>query len=164
MLTITIITVAYNSEKTIADTLRSVSKQTYPHIEHIIVDGGSKDNTMSVVREFKHITKTISEPDYGVYDAMNKGLRMATGNVIGFLNSDDIYADDMVLERIANVFESKDIDSLYSDLDFFENHADNVVRVWNAGLVKPRRKKIRLQTIFSPSESIFLICPPTVFK
>ena len=139
MLTITIITVAYNSEKTIADTLKSVSNQTYPHIEHIVVDGGSKDNTLSIVQKFKHITKTISEPDYGVYDAMNKGLRMATGDVIGFLNSDDIYADNMVLERIANVFELKNIDSLYSDLDFFENHADNVVRVWNAGLVKRRR-------------------------
>lgn len=139
MLTITIITVAYNSEKTIADTLQSVSEQTYPHIEHIVIDGGSKDNTLSIIRGFKHVTKIVSEPDYGVYDAMNKGLQHATGDIIGFLNSDDIYADSMVLERIANVFELKNTDSLYSDLEFFAENANNVVRVWNAGLVKRKR-------------------------
>ena len=139
MLTITIITVAYNSQKTIADTLKSVSEQTYPYIEHIVVDGGSKDNTLAIVNGFQHIKKVISEPDNGVYDAMNKGLRHATGDIVGFLNSDDIYADNMVLERIANVFELKDIHSLYSDLEFFENNPNNVVRVWNAGLVKRRR-------------------------
>ena len=139
MLKITIITVAYNSEKTIMETLQSVHSQTYPNIEHIVVDGGSKDSTLSIVGRFRHITKTISEPDYGIYDAMNKGLRMATGDIIGFLNSDDIYADDLVLERIANVFELKNTDSLYSDLEYFDNNANNVVRVWNAGLVKRKR-------------------------
>jgi glycosyltransferase involved in cell wall biosynthesis len=139
MLTISIITVAYNSEKTIRDTLLSISRQSYPNVEHIIVDGGSKDSTMSIVKEFSHIHKVISEPDKGVYDAMNKGLRLATGDVIGFLNSDDMYTDNRALERIAQVFELKNTDSLYSDLEFFEGHADNVVRVWNAGLIKRRR-------------------------
>ena len=78
MFTISIITVAYNSEKTIRDTLSSVSRQTYPHIEHIVVDGGSKDNTLAIVQEFPHIKKVISERDKGVYDGMNKGLRLAT--------------------------------------------------------------------------------------
>ena len=139
MLTITIITVAYNSEKTIRDTLLSVSQQTYPHIEHIVVDGGSKDTTLAIVQEFPHIHKVISESDNGVYDAMNKGLKLATGDIIGFLNSDDMYADNYALERIAQVFELKNTDSLYSDLEFFKEHPDNVVRVWNAGLIKRRR-------------------------
>ncbi len=139
MFTISIITVAYNSEKTIRDTLSSVSRQTYPHIEHIVVDGGSKDNTLAIVREFPHIHKVISERDKGVYDGMNRGLRLATGDVIGFLNSDDMYADNYAIERIAQAFEQKNIDSLYSDLEFFEGQPDNVVRVWNAGLIKRRR-------------------------
>jgi glycosyltransferase involved in cell wall biosynthesis len=139
MITISIITVAYNSEKTIRDTLLSVSKQTNKNIEHIIVDGGSKDNTLAIVAEFPHIKKIISERDYGLYDAMNKGLRVATGDVIGFLNSDDIYADDRVLDRVAQVFELKNVSSLYSDLQFFEGHADNIVRVWNAGCLQRRR-------------------------
>jgi glycosyltransferase involved in cell wall biosynthesis len=139
MLTITIITVAYNSEKTIRDTLRSIRNQTYPHIEHIVVDGGSKDNTLSIVAGFNHIKTVVSEPDYGIYDAMNKGLSMATGDVIGFLNSDDVYADDMVLERVANVFEMRRVDSLYSDLEFFKDDVNDVIRVWNAGLIKRQR-------------------------
>lgn len=139
MLTITIITVAYNSEKTIRDTLLSVSKQTNKNIEHIIVDGGSKDRTLDIVAEFPHVSKVISERDYGIYDGMNKGLRLATGDVIGFLNSDDIYADDLVLDRVAQVFELKNVNSLYSDLEFFEGQADNVVRVWNAGALQRRR-------------------------
>jgi glycosyltransferase involved in cell wall biosynthesis len=139
MITISIITVAYNSEKTIRDTLLSVSQQTHANIEHIVIDGGSKDATLAIIKEFPHIQKVVSEPDSGVYDAMNKGLRLATGDVIGFLNSDDIYADNRALERIAQVFELKNTDSLYSDLEFFEGNADNVVRIWNAGLIKRRR-------------------------
>ena len=139
MLKISIITVAYNSGKTIHQTLRSVARQTYPNIEHIVVDGGSKDNTMDIVRGFKHLTKVVSEKDYGIYDGMNKGLALATGDIVGFLNSDDIYADDMVLERVANVFELKDVDSLYSDLSFFEGEENNIKRIWNAGLIKRNR-------------------------
>lgn len=139
MITISIVTVTYNSEHTIRDTLLSVSQQTNKNIEHIIVDGGSKDNTLAILAEFPHVSKIISERDYGIYDAMNKGLNIATGDVIGFLNSDDIYADDKVLDRVANVFELKNVSSLYSDLEFFEGTADNIVRVWNAGALQRRR-------------------------
>jgi glycosyltransferase involved in cell wall biosynthesis len=139
MLTISIITVTYNSAHTIRDTLLSVSEQTNKNIEHIIVDGGSKDNTLAIVAEFPHVSKIISERDYGIYDAMNKGLNIATGDVIGFLNSDDIYADDKVLDRISSVFELKNVNSLYSDLEFFEGTPDNVVRIWNAGALQRRR-------------------------
>jgi glycosyltransferase involved in cell wall biosynthesis len=139
MLKITIITTTYNSTKTVRDTLESVRRQTYPNIEHIVVDGGSKDDTLNVVKNFSHVKKVISERDYGVYDAMNKGISLATGDVIGFLNSDDIYADDSVIERIAHVFESKNVDSLYSDLDYFESSPQNVVRSWISGLCKRKR-------------------------
>lgn len=139
MLKISIITVAYNSEKTIRGTLQSIANQTYPNIEHIVVDGGSKDRTMDIVRSFNHIKKAVSEKDYGIYDGMNKGLALATGDIVGFLNSDDIYADDLVLERVANVFELKDVDSLYSDLSFFKETEDNITRIWNAGLIKRKR-------------------------
>ena len=139
MTTLSIITVTYNSEKTIRDTLNSVKNQTNQNIEHIIVDGGSKDGTLSIIAEFSHVKKVISEPDYGIYDGMNKGLKAATGDVIGFLNSDDMYADNMVLDRIAHVFELKNVSSLYSDLEFFEGSPDNVVRIWNAGSIQRRR-------------------------
>ena len=139
MITISIITVSYNSEKTIRNTLASVRTQTYPNIEHIVIDGGSKDRTLSIVKEFPHIQKVISEKDSGVYHAMNKGLQLATGDVIGFLNSDDMYSDNFALERIAQVFQKQNIDSLYSDLEFFKGDIDNVVRIWNAGHIKRRR-------------------------
>ncbi len=139
MLKISIITVAYNSEETIGGTLRSVANQNYPNIEHIVVDGGSKDSTMDIVRSFPHVALAVSERDRGIYDAMNKGLSLATGDVVGFLNSDDIYADSEVLERVANVFELKSVDSLYSDLAFFKDHEANITRVWNAGLIKRKR-------------------------
>jgi glycosyltransferase involved in cell wall biosynthesis len=136
MTTLSIITVTYNSEKTIRDTLESVSQQTCQNIEHIIVDGGSTDRTMAIVALFPHVKKVISEADYGIYDAMNKGLKLATGDVIGFLNSDDIYADNMVLDRVCSVFDLKNVSSLYSDLEYFEGNPNNVVRVWNAGSIQ----------------------------
>src|SRR6187551_1615082 len=90
-LTVSIITATYNSEKTIKHTLTSIASQDYRHIEHIIIDGQSTDNTLSIIREFPHVTKIISETDSGIYDAMNKGLQVCTGEIIGLLNSDDFY-------------------------------------------------------------------------
>lgn len=106
---ISIITATYNSEKTLKDTLESVLKQTYTNYEHIIIDGMSKDSTIKIVKEYedkyKGKLRYISEKDTGLYDAMNKGIKMATGDVIGILNSDDVYANETVLEKIANRFK-----------------------------------------------------------
>src|SRR6476661_6760728 len=97
---VSIITVTYNSSATIGDTLRSVCLQNYRNIEHILVDGGSRDGTLEIIRSFPHVSKCISENDNGIYDAMNKGLQMATGDIIGILNSDDMYAHPEVISRV----------------------------------------------------------------
>ena len=105
---ISIITATYNSASTIRDTLESVNAQTYPDIEHIIVDGKSRDNTLELVKQYgKRVTKIISEPDNGIYDAMNKGIKAATGDVIGILNSDDFFTSDDVISAIVFAFENK---------------------------------------------------------
>lgn len=119
---ISIITATYNSAKTVRDTFESVSKQTYKEIEYIVVDGASKDETVSIIKEyepkFEGRMRWISEPDKGLYDAMNKGIAMATGDVVGILNSDDFYTSDDVLERIANEMQQDDVDAVYSDIHF----------------------------------------------
>lgn len=133
---ITIITVCFNSAATIADTLHSVAAQTYPEIEHLIIDGGSKDQTLDIIRlHGAHVKQLVSERDGGIYDAMNKGLRLSTGDVVGFLNSDDMLADPQVIERIARALVSPDIDAAYGDLVFVDP-ADTrrVVRFWRSGL------------------------------
>lgn len=120
---ISIITVTYNSDKTLKDTLESVLKQTYKNYEHIIVDGLSKDNTMQIVKEYEEKyngkLKYISEKDFGIYDAMNKGIKIATGNVIGILNSDDIYAHEKVLEEIVEKFEQTNCARNICKLDIY---------------------------------------------
>lgn len=98
---ITIVTVAWNAAATIEDTLRSVAAQDYPNIEHIVVDGGSTDATMEIVGRFPHVARAVSERDKGIYDGMNKGLRLATGDAVGFLNSDDFYCRDDAVSLIA---------------------------------------------------------------
>lgn len=114
---ITIVTVCYNSERTIKTTLDSVKDQTYKNIEHLIIDGNSNDETLSIIKKYPHVMKTISESDKGIYDAMNKGIKLATGNVIGFLNSDDFYANNRVIYKVAREFENdQKIDACYSDL------------------------------------------------
>ena len=131
---ISIITVAYNSANTIGDTLDSVSCQTYPKIQHIIIDGCSTDRTLDVVRtKGKHISSVTSERDGGIYDAMNKGLILATGDVVGFLNSDDVFADRYAVERIAAAFHDPNTDLVYGDLVFVAR-ADltRIVRLWTS--------------------------------
>ena len=114
---VSIITVVYNRVDVIRDTIESVLNQTYKNIEYIIIDGASTDATMDVVNEYKDkISKIISEPDKGLYDAINKGLALAIGDVIGILNSDDFYIDEFVIEKIVNEFKEKKCDSLYADL------------------------------------------------
>jgi glycosyltransferase involved in cell wall biosynthesis len=131
---ISIITTTYNSAKTIRDTLACIQQQDYPLIEHIIVDGNSGDDTMEIVAEFSHVSKIISEKDNGIYEAMNKGLFLATGDVIGILNSDDIYSNDSIISNIAKEFEDENIDAVYADLQYVKhNNLNRVVRTWKSG-------------------------------
>ena len=132
---ISIITVTYNSEKTLAETLQSILAQSYYNIESIIIDGSSKDNTISIIKEYEPLfngkMKWVSEPDKGLYDAMNKGIHMATGDIIGILNSDDFYTDSNVLQDIALSFKNNKIDCLYGNLYFVDSIETNkVVRTW----------------------------------
>ncbi|MFR1530626.1 glycosyltransferase family 2 protein [Akkermansia sp.] len=131
---ISVITVCYNSVATLQDTLESVLRQTYPDVEYIVVDGASKDGTRGLIEKyapkFSGRMKWISEPDQGIYDAMNKGLRMAKGDVIGFLNADDYYQDNHVLSDIARVFcEHPETDAIHGNLDYI-NRERKVVRTW----------------------------------
>ena len=137
---ISLITVTYNSSKTLLDTLQSVLNQTYSDIEYIIVDGASKDSTVSIIEEyepkFNGRMKWISEPDKGLYDAMNKGIRMATGDVVGILNSDDLFMDNNVLADIAHAFDNN-TDAIFGNL-YFVNQEDvnQIVRVWKGSPYK----------------------------
>ena len=121
-----IITVAYNSAATIADCLASVASQTWP-CEHIIIDGASKDNTVEIVRRVSPSARIISEPDDGIYDAMNKGIRHSSGDIVGILNSDDFYIGPHVLEKVATLFRQSGVDALFADLVYVR--ADNLDRV-----------------------------------
>ena len=127
---ISLITAAYNSGSTLRDTLDSVLRQTWTDLEYIIVDGASRDSTMELVREyeprFEGRLRWISEPDKGIYDAMNKGLAMATGDVIGILNSDDFFSSDTILEQVATVMEDPDIDAVFGDIHFV--HPDDLTK------------------------------------
>ena len=135
MVKISIITVSYNSATTIADTLRSVVTQTYPDIEHLIIDGQSSDQTMQVVNANYHSKLVFnSEPDEGIYDAMNKGVRRATGEIIGILNSDDFYVHENVLNEVANSFlNDPTLDVVLGDVDFVKSgDLKNSVRTYQA--------------------------------
>ncbi len=131
---ISIITATFNSEKTIRSTLQSVDNQTYKNIEHIVIDGKSTDKTLEIVAKFSSVSKVISEKDSGVYFALNKGIKKASGDVIGFLHADDFFANDLILEKIAEKFKDTNADILYADLDYvaFENHK-KIIRHWKSG-------------------------------
>lgn len=131
---ISIITVSYNSAGTIRDTIESVLNQTYSDIEYILVDGASKDDTISIIKSYgTKISKLISEKDNGIYDAMNKGINVATGDVIGILNSDDFYSHSNVIKNVVQKFE-KDTDAVYGDLVYVSGADKNkIVRTWKAG-------------------------------
>lgn len=133
-MTISIITATYNSAATVRDTLESIARQSYPHIEHIIVDGLSKDNTLSIVKEYPHVKKAVSEKDKGIYDAMNKGIGLANGEVIGILNSDDLYISENVIENVMNRFLDPTIEAVYGDLQYVkQDDLNKIVRYWKAG-------------------------------
>jgi len=131
-----IITISFNSASTIKDTLLSVHQQSYRSFEHIIVDGASSDGTLDIIQNSpgEEKRKVISGPDAGIYNAMNKGLKIAQNSIIGFLNADDVFWDEHVLEKINNYFSNNDVEALYGNLVYIENVKNqNVVRVWKAG-------------------------------
>ncbi len=130
---VSIVTVCYNSEQFLEDAIQSVASQDYPHIEHILVDGNSSDGTLEIIKKHSDkISHWISEPDSGIYDAMNKGVKIATGEIVGILNSDDIYADDKIISTIVKQFE-KDIDAVFGDVFFVSpNDLERPVRHYSA--------------------------------
>jgi glycosyltransferase len=133
---ISIITAVFNNESTIADAIESVLSQKYDKLQYIVIDGASTDNTLKIINNYSSkISKIISEPDNGMYDALNKGIKSATGDVIGILNSDDFYANENVLSLVAEVFtENTDCDSVYGDLHYVSRgNIDNIVRYWESG-------------------------------
>jgi glycosyltransferase len=137
---VSVITISFNAKATIGKTLHSVVNQSYKNIEHIIVDGGSKDNTIEICKSFNHISKIKSEPDKGVYDAFNKGLKLASGDIVGFLNADDTFYNENSVQEIVNAFEQNETDIVYGNLDYI-NENGRVIRNWisrpyKKGLVK----------------------------
>lgn len=150
---ISIITVVYNNERTIKSAIDSVLSQANIDLEYIIVDGASKDNTMEVVRSYgKQIHKVVSEPDKGIYDAMNKGIGMATGDIIGILNSDDVYENGNTLRSVVELFELGNCDCVYGNLVYVkETDLNKVVRYW-----KPGRQKSFLTGWHTPHPTFFV--------
>ncbi len=134
MLTISIITVTYNAEKTLADCIKSVTSQTVD-AEHIIIDGMSSDDTMCIVKANKaKLAKIVSEPDSGLYDAMNKGINLATGDIVGILNADDLYPSSDTLKKVMSVFAKPEVDACYGDLLYVSaDNTDKIVREWVSG-------------------------------
>ena len=143
---ISIITVCFNAAGTIAKTLDSVASQTDVDIEHIVIDGGSKDGTLKILKDSEaQFSAFISEPDCGVYDAMNKGLRLATGDIIGFLNADDVFAHPMILRNISNHFGDKNIQAIFGDVEYFSaNNPEKVIRRYSSSRFTPKKLEIGL--------------------
>ena len=141
---ISLITITYNSTSTFRDTIESVLLQTYPDIEYIVVDGASKDNTVDIIKEyeprFEGRMHWISEKDKGIYDAMNKGIRMATGDIVGIINSDDFYHRTDVIEQVAKAFQDKAVQAVYGDVRFVNpDNLDKTVRYYSSKNFSPRR-------------------------
>lgn len=135
---ISIITVTYNSAETVEDTIKSVIGQTYPDIEYIIVDGLSKDNTLEIVNKYRSkIARVISEKDKGIYDAINKGVDLATGEVVAILNSDDLYNHETVIASVMKTFTDTGADAVYGDLVYVDRKdTGRVTRTWKSGIYK----------------------------
>jgi len=138
---VSIVTVCFNSAATVGETLRSVAAQTWRDVEHIVIDGASTDGTLDVLKlNSPRLARVVSEPDGGIYDAMNKGVRAATGDVIGFLNADDCYADAQVLQRVVSAIKGGKLDAVFGDVAFFSARApDRVVRRYRSNRFRPER-------------------------
>jgi glycosyltransferase involved in cell wall biosynthesis len=131
---ISIITISFNSENSISETFQSVKNQSFHNYEYLLIDGGSKDGTITIAKEQDHISKIVSESDKGIYDAFNKGINNANGDIIGFLNSDDTFYDENSLQHIADAFE-KDTDCVFGDLIYTDKN-ENIKRVWKGSTFK----------------------------
>lgn len=148
-LKLSIITVVFNNETTIIDTVQSVAMQTYPNVEYLVIDGQSTDGTISRLGQFENtVTRLVSEPDRGIYDAMNKGIGLATGDVIGFVNADDFYASDDVFAKVTDQFRHPGVDACYGNLCYVHPvNTASVVRYWRS-------------TNFRPGSFSLAWCPP----
>ena len=138
---VSIITVVFNRVDVVRDTIESVLNQTYKNIEYIIIDGASTDGTMDVVSEYKDkISKIVSEPDNGLYDAINKGIEQATGDVVGLIHSDDFYTDNLVIQRVVDAFNKEKSDTVFADLLYIkdDNH-EKVLRYYSAKKFTPKK-------------------------
>jgi glycosyltransferase len=140
---ISIITSVYNNKETIAEAIESVLSQAYDNIEYIIIDGASKDGTVDIIRSYgDQISTFVSEPDRGIYDGLNKGVARATGDVIAFLHSDDLYADPEVITRVAQAFSATGADAVYGDLVYTpKSDTSKVLRYWKSRDFKPELLK-----------------------
>ena len=138
---ISIITVTFNSAKTIEGTIESVLSQKCPNIEYIIIDGGSTDGTVQIIERYqKRISKWISEKDHGMYDAMNKGISMATGDVVGILNSDDVYMNAHVVSDLMTLMQAKKAQVVFADLILVDQNDDNkILRYYDSGRFHPNK-------------------------
>lgn len=135
---ISVITVVLNNKHHIQDCIESVLKQSFNDIEYIVIDGQSTDGTVDVIRQYeRNISRWVSEPDQGIYDAMNKGIKLATGEIIGFLNGDDFYANDQILLHVSSIFQQVAINSCYGNLVYVnKNNTKKILRFWHAGPYK----------------------------
>ncbi|MBI5450736.1 MAG: glycosyltransferase [Gammaproteobacteria bacterium] len=152
---VSIITVCFNSSKTIRDAIDSVLSQDYPGIEYIIIDGGSTDGTVEIVQQYKEkISLFVSEPDRGIYDAMNKGINMATGDVVGMLNSDDFYTDTHVIRDLVLAMDTANVDSVFADLVYVDQlDTGRILRYYDSSRWKPCRFRFG----WMPAHTTFLI-------
>ena len=155
---ISIITITFKAEATLERTLNSVLNQSYKNIEQIIVDGDSKDKTLEICKKFPHISKIISEQDKGVYDAFNKGLNLATGDIIGFLNADDVFYSENSVQEIVNAFSNNETDIVYGNLDYI-NDEGKVIRNW---ISKPYKKDL-MKKAWMPAHPTFY-CKKEVYN
>lgn len=152
---ISIITVCFQSAATVRETIESVLAQDYPDVEYIVIDGGSTDGTMDIVREYgDRIDVVISEPDKGIYDAMNKGIRAATGEVVGMLNSDDFYTDNTVVRQLIECMEESGSDTVYADLVLVDAEDTNrVIRYYDSSTFNAGR----LRFGWMPAHPTFMV-------
>jgi len=161
-LKISIITVVWNNAKTIKDAIDSVLSQTYKDIEYIVIDGASSDGTVEVVKSYKDkIAKFVSEKDAGIYDAMNKGITLATGEIVGILNSDDMYMGPDVIQKVVSIFKSHNVDSMFADLIYVKaENLDKTVRYYDSSHFSPDK----LAYGWMPAHPTFFVKRDSYFK